>query len=79
MKTIQCYKVELKLYPLLGTRSRRGLYKTHRRNYAYTRTYYVPRYNLVLRLSRQTGLSPEAVYEQMKRERDYLLGRDVNR
>lgn len=71
--------MELILYPLLGTRSRRGLYKTHRLNQAYQTTYYVPRYDLVLRLSRQTGLSPEAVYAQMQRERDYLLERDVNR
>lgn len=68
--------MELILYPLLGTRSRRGIYKTHRRNQAYQKTFYVPRYDLVLRLSRQTRLTPEAVYAQMRRERDFLLGRD---
>ena len=66
--------MQLILYPLLGTRSRRGIYKTHRRNQAYQKTYYVPRYDLVLRLSRETGLTTNQVYQQMRRERDYLLG-----
>ena len=69
--------MQLILYPLLGTRSRRGLYKTHRLNHAYEKTYYVPRYDLVQRLSRETGLSPEQVYQQMARERDFLLGRHI--
>lgn len=68
--------MELILYELLGTRSRRAIYKTHRRTHAYQKTLYVPRYDLVLRLSRETGLTTEQVYQQMRRERDYLLGRD---
>ncbi len=71
--------MHLILYPLLGTRSRRGIYKTHRRNHAYETTYYVPRYDLVQRLSRETGLTTDEVYAQMRRERDYLLGKDVSR
>ena len=67
--------MELILYPLLGTRSRRGIYKTHRRNQAYQRTGYVPRYDLVVRLSRETGLTTDQVYQKMRRERDYLLER----
>jgi hypothetical protein len=68
--------MELILYELLGTRSRRAIFKTHRRTHAYQRTLYVPRLDLVQRLSRETGLSHEQVYEQMRKERDYLLGRD---
>jgi hypothetical protein len=67
--------MELILFPLLGTRSRRAIYKTHRRNQAYQKTYYYPRWDLVKRLSKETGLSPDRVIAQMLKERDFLLGR----
>jgi len=58
-------------YPLLGTRSKRAL---TREKSSYGADYhYRPRGNLLQRLSRETGLSPEDCYQQLLKERAYLL------
>lgn len=63
--------MELKLYFLLSTRSRRGMVKTWRKRGG--RSFYMPRIDLLQRLSRETGMSIEECREQLRRERDYLL------
>lgn len=63
--------MNLQLYPRLSTRSRRALTKTKGR---FGRVYYYkPRGTLLQRLSSETGLSIEDVYNQLMRERNYLL------
>lgn len=63
--------MELKLYPRLSTRSRRAMTKTVGR---FGRVYYYkPRGTLLQRLSSETGLSIEDVYNQLMKERNYLL------
>lgn len=59
------------LYSKLSTRSKRALRRAKKRNgqpYNYS-----PRGTLLQRLSRQTGLSIDAVYSQLVRERAELL------
>jgi len=59
------------LYPKLSTNSRRALFKTRRGwNHRYT---YKPRSRLLARLSQESGLSKEAVIEQLNKEREILL------
>lgn len=59
------------LYQKLSSRSRRAMKRTrdrHGRPYEYR-----PRGNLLDRLSRETGLSLSAVYDQLMKERRELL------
>ncbi len=69
--------MELKLYQLLGTCSRRALtkrrYRPSRLHRASEPYVYNPRINLLERLSRETGLSIQEVIEQLLKERNYLL------
>jgi len=61
---------DLLLYPLLSTRSRRALLKTRKRG---RKIYdYAPRGTLLQRLSQETGMSIEEVYQQLYKERVYL-------
>ncbi|MBD2090376.1 hypothetical protein H6F67_10970 [Microcoleus sp. FACHB-1515] len=62
---------ELRLWPLLGTCSRRAiLRRTKKFGHPYT---YKPRGDLIIRLSRQTGLTYAEVFSQLLREREELL------
>ncbi|NJL21646.1 MAG: hypothetical protein HC895_13815 [Leptolyngbyaceae cyanobacterium SM1_3_5] len=62
---------DLILWPLLATCSRRAIRrKTKRFGHPYT---YKPRGDLLVRLSRQTGLTHEEVFFQLLREREELL------
>ena len=63
--------MELRAYYLLSTRSRRAIVKTKGRfGHAY---HYSPRGTLLNRLSRELGLSREAVYSLLMQERDHIL------
>jgi len=63
--------MQLRAYYLLSTRSRRAIAKTKGR---FGRPYhYSPRGNLLTRLSRELGLSREAVYSLLMQEREFLL------
>ena len=63
--------MELELYKRLSTRSRRAMKREKGKR---GKTYcYQPRWNLLQRLSEETGLSTEQVYHQLQRERLYLL------
>lgn len=62
---------QLELYYLLGTCSRRAIKKTKT---SFGNEYrYRPRGDVLKRLSEQTGKSVEEVYNQLQRERQYLL------
>jgi hypothetical protein len=66
--------MELLLYPKLSTRSRRAIRKEKGRwGHPYD---YRPRGNLLSRLAFETGLSKEQVYDQLLKERHYLLSKD---
>jgi len=63
--------MEFKLFPRLGTTSRRAIQRTHNRGglpYVYR-----PRGTLMRRLAEETGLSVDEVYVQLSRERAELL------
>lgn len=63
--------MELELYFRLGTLSKRAMLKTKARfgrNYVYR-----PRGDLLKRLSSETGRPIADVYQQLQREREYLL------
>lgn len=60
--------MELILYRRLGTFSRRVLLRRSRQPNAYT-----PRRHLLARLSDETGMMMGEVWEQLEREREYLL------
>jgi transposase len=63
--------MEIILYYRLSTRSRRALLKTKK---SWGRPYYYsPRGNLLERLSRETGMNLEEVYQQLMRERKFFL------
>jgi hypothetical protein len=63
--------MKLIAYPLLSTRSRRAIAKT---KMSFGRTYnYSPRSTLLTRLSRELGMSREAVYSLLLQEREYIL------
>jgi hypothetical protein len=63
--------MELRAYYLLSTRSRRAIAKTKGR---FGRTYhYSPRSTLLVRLSRELGMSRDAVYSLLMQEREYIL------
>lgn len=62
-------------YARMSTRSRRAMTREKTR---YGRQYvYFPRITLVRRLSRELGMSEEAVLDQIIREREYLLSRSI--
>lgn len=61
----------LVLYLKLCTRSRRAMQKTKKRG---GRPYvYNPRGDLLTRLSEETGMSKDEVYNQLHREREVIL------
>jgi hypothetical protein len=63
--------MDLTLYPRLSTRSKRAL---TRKNSYWGKPYtYRPRGTLLLRLSRETGLTIDKVLSQLEREREYLI------
>ena len=63
--------MDLRAYYLLSTRSRRAIVKTKGR---FGNPYhYSPRGTLLARLSRELGLSREAVYSLLMKEREILL------
>jgi hypothetical protein len=63
--------MELKAYYRLSTRSRRAIAKTKG---SFGNPYhYSPRGNLLMRLSRELGMSREAVYSLLMQEREYIL------
>mgnify|MGYP001828678476 CR=1 FL=1 len=63
--------MKLICYPLLSTRSKRAML---REKSSYGADYhYRPRGHLLQRLSIETGLSAEDCYQQLLKERDYLL------
>lgn len=63
--------MNLILYPLLQTKSRKALLKTSKRfGHSY---HYNPRGDLLERLSRQTGMTVEQVHDQLCKERLHLL------
>jgi len=69
--------MQLELYFRLGTFSKRAMLKTKAR---FGRDYvYRPRGDLLKRLSSETGRSIEDVYQQLQREREYLLRMSSNR
>jgi hypothetical protein len=63
--------MNLELYFLLGTRSRRALLKTrHQRRRNFT---YQPTSRLIKSLAEQTGDSEESIARQLHKEREFLL------
>jgi hypothetical protein len=63
--------MDLVLFPKLSTRSRRALKRIRGkfgRHYEYN-----PRPRLIQRLTRETGWTKEQVWEQLFREREYLI------
>lgn len=69
--TSETVAMELELYKRLSTRSRRAMKREKGKCGKIYR--YQPRWNLLQRLSEETGLSTEQVYQQLQRERLYLL------
>jgi hypothetical protein len=64
--------MNLVIYPLLGTTSRRAMVREKSR---FGRPYvYSPRGNLLDRLSAETGMTKNAVLRQIARERQQLIG-----
>jgi hypothetical protein len=65
--------MQLRAYYLLSTRSRRAIAKTKGR---FGRPYhYSPRGTLLTRLSREFGMSRDAVYSLLMKEREFLLNK----
>ncbi len=63
--------MNLTLYPRLSTRSKKAL--TQKNRYWGKPYVYKPRGTLLLRLSRETGLTVDQVRSQLEREREYLI------
>jgi hypothetical protein len=63
--------MNLTLYPRLSTRSKKAL--TRKNSYWGKPYVYRPRGTLLLRLSRETGLTVDQVRSQLEREREYLI------
>lgn len=62
-------------YARMCTRSRRAMNRGEtRRGKPY---YYRPRISLINRLSRELGMSREQVLDQIQREREFLLSRQI--
>lgn len=71
LQLIRNSDMKLLLYRRLSTRSRRAIRKTKGRwGHPYK---YRPRGNLMARLAEETGLSQEAVYDQLMKEREFLI------
>lgn len=63
--------MNLILYPLLSTRSKRAILRVRRRwGHPYI---YTPKYELLSRLSQETGMSPDIVEQRLSEEREWLL------
>lgn len=63
--------MELKVYPLLSTRSKRAFVRERKE---YGNPYrYQPRMRLIKRLSRELQMSQEEVLAQIRKERAWLL------
>jgi len=63
--------MEIELYYLLSTRSKRAMVR-QRKKWGHTYQYR-PRGTLLERLSRETGMSIDQVYLQLMRERAYMI------
>lgn len=74
--------MELKLYPLLSTRSKRALVRRYYRQSKKHRVgqpmCYNPRRKLIERLVRQSGMTEAQVIEQLFKEREYLLQHNMS-
>ena len=62
----------LKIYPLLGKSSQSAIKR--RLKYWGHKYYYNPRPALVSRLSKQLNMTESEILEQIKAEREYLIG-----
>jgi len=68
--------MNLTLYQKLSTRSKKALVK---KKGCWGKPYiYRPRGTLLLRLSRETGLTIDQVRSQLEREREYLIAQTQN-
>jgi len=66
--------MNLIFYPQLGTRSKRALMRRTRQTHKGPQPHtYKPKGNLLTRLARETGMSVDQVYDQLQKERAYLL------
>jgi len=63
--------MNLKVYPLLSTRSKRAMLRVRKKwGHPY---YYIPRHQLLVRLSSELGMTQQQVIEQVQEERKFLL------
>jgi hypothetical protein len=73
--------MDLILFPLLGTRSRRAIQRRfHRPSQRHRATdpyHYSPRMVLLESLANQTGMTLQEIVEQLNREREYLLSQEI--
>ena len=66
--------MELIFYPQLGTRSKRALMRRTRQTHKGPQPHtYSPKGNLLARLAREKGMTISEVYDQLQKERAYLL------
>lgn len=66
--------MNLIFYPQLGTRSKRALMRRTRQTHKGLQPHtYKPKGNLLTRLARESGMSVDQVYDQLQKERAYLL------
>lgn len=65
--------MEIKLFYLLSTDSRKAMLRTYRSKGWEKRYYYEPQGMLLRRLSQQTGMTMEEVRDTLMKEREYLL------
>ena len=65
--------MEVKLYYLLSTNSRKAMLRTYKHRSWDKRYYYEPQGTLLRRLSQETGLTMEQVRDTLIKEREYLL------
>ena len=65
-------QMELLFYPKLGTFSRRALLRRTRQPNTY-----IPRRTLLVRLSRETGMTMGQVWAQLEKEREFLLNQNL--
>lgn len=63
--------MELKIYPLLSTCSRRSMKRTKKTYRGYYG--YFPRHQLLARLCKTLNMSEGQVLDQIQREREFLL------
>lgn len=62
--------MELKVFSLLSTRSRRAM--LGKKTPTGKNRYYIPRSRLMKRLKRELGLNELQILEQIKKERDFI-------